>query len=68
MTHDDLESKRALLVAQAELDRLKLVHAARDVRGSVRGPLTGVARAGRVMRALSLALAVWRFVRRLRGR
>ena len=62
----DPDARKRLLVARAELDRLKLAQAVHDVRGIARAPLAGFARAGRAVRALSLGLAVWRLLRGLR--
>ena len=82
---DDLEAKKALLIAQAEFDRLKLALAIRDLRAIARPPIAaaarsaaqasatrilgfvlpifGFARAGRIVRVLSLALSVIRLAR-----
>ena len=83
--HDDLEARKALLIAQAEFDRLKLALAVHDVRAIARPPIAaaarsaaqasatrilgfvlpilGFARAGRIVRVLSIALSVVRLAR-----
>jgi hypothetical protein len=87
---DELESRKALLVAQAEFDRLKLGMALHDVRRIVRPtvtsaersavhsltarvlrvalPVLGFSRVGRVVRGLSIALSVYRFLHGWRPR
>ena len=80
---DDLETRKQLLIAQAEFDRLKFAMAVHDVRRIVRPPvesrrpaahstasrmlgfalpLLGASRFGRVIRALSIALSIYRFM------
>jgi hypothetical protein len=87
---DDLESKKQLLIAQAEFDRLKFAMAMHDVRRIVRPPVEpsrrtaahstasrvlgfvlpvlGASRLGRVVRGLSIALSIYRFLRGFRSR
>jgi hypothetical protein len=86
----DLAARKALLIAQADYDRMKLTLAANDLRRIVRPtidmdqhprarstaarvlrfaiPVLGVTRAGGLLRAFSIALALYRIVRSLRGR
>ena len=81
---DDLETRKQLLIAQAEFDRLKFAMAVHDVRRIVRPsvassrrpaahstasrllgfalPLLGASRFGRVIRGLSIALSIYRFM------
>ena len=82
---DDFEAKMALLIAQAELDRLKLALAVHDVRAIARPPIAaaarsaaqasatkvlafalpifGFARAGRIVRVLSIGVSIYRMLR-----
>lgn len=86
---DDLATRKQLLIAQAEFDRLKLAMALHDVRRIVRPPVeaargpaarltasrmlgfvlpvVGASRVGRVIRALSIALSLVRFLSGWRG-
>jgi hypothetical protein len=86
MRRDDLQARKELLIAQAEIDRLAFAMALHDVRRVVRpsidavhrshanttasrvlafaAPLLGAARTSRVVRALSVALTIYRFLRR----
>jgi hypothetical protein len=86
---EELASRKALLIAQADYDRMKLTLAAGDLRRIVRPPIDGarhprahsialralrmaipvlgVTRAGGVVRAFSIALAIYRIVRSLRS-
>jgi hypothetical protein len=86
MRRDDLQARKELLIAQAEIDRLAFAMALHDVRRVVRpsidavhrahsnttaskvlafaAPLLGAARLSRVVRALSVALTIYRFLRR----
>jgi hypothetical protein len=86
---DELAAKRALLIAQADYDRMKLTLAAGELRRIVRPPIDmrehprahtiaaralrfaipvlGVTRAGGLVRAFSIALAIYRIVRSLRA-
>ena len=84
-SRDDLEAKKALLIAQAEFDRLRLALAVHDVRAIARPPIAaaarsaaqasaarilafalpifGFARAGRIVRLLSIGMATFRVLR-----
>ena len=87
---DDLATRKQMLIAQAEFDRLKLAMTLHDLRRIVRPgvatsrrpaahstasrllglamPVFGASRAGRVIRALSIALSMYRFLRSWSGR
>jgi hypothetical protein len=62
----DLDAKMALLIAQAELDRLKLALAVHDVRAIARPPIAAAARSAAqasATRILGLALPILGFRR-----
>jgi len=85
MADDPLSAKKQLLIAQAELQRIKLGLAWHDMRQSIwpaiipplksaaRGtaghvlgfalPVFGMARAGRIVRLLSIAVSAYRLLR-----
>jgi hypothetical protein len=62
----DLESKRELLIAQAEFDRLKLAMAVHDLRAVARPPIAAAARSAAhasAARLIGLALPILGFAR-----
>lgn len=85
MGNDELQARKTLLIAQAEIDRLAVAMALHDVRRVIRpsldtsrrstagstaskllafaAPIFGAARMSRVVRALSIALTIYRFLR-----